>query len=140
MKAATEEWTEKQRKNILMEMKSENGKEAGPQHPPGSHQRPNSIGGRPVCDLQFADNTDLKGSSNGELQDFTNRFVDRVTAYGMEVSTENSKIITNSMSNISADISMNGQKLEASTWEQPCARMAPAQQKSASGFSQQWPD
>ena len=36
-------------------------------------------------------------------------------AHGMEVSTENSKIITNSMSNISADISMNGQKLEEPT-------------------------
>ena len=30
----------------------------------------------------------------------------------MEVSTEKSKVTTNSMNNISADISMNGQKLE----------------------------
>ena len=38
---------------------------------------------------------------------------DRATAYGMEVGTEKSKIVTNSMNNISADIiSMNGQKLE----------------------------
>ena len=33
----------------------------------------------------------------------------------MEVSTEKSKIMTNSMNNISADISMNGQKLEEMT-------------------------
>ena len=33
----------------------------------------------------------------------------------MEVSTENSKIMTNSTNNISADISMNGQKLEEVT-------------------------
>ena len=39
---------------------------------------------------------------------------DGATAYGMEVSKENSKIMTNSM-NISADISMNGQKLEGVT-------------------------
>ena len=52
------------------------------------------------------------GGSNGELQDLTNRLVERATAYGMEVSTEKSKIMTNSMDNISADISKNGQKLE----------------------------
>ena len=56
--------------------------------------------------------------------------------HGMEVSTEKSKIMTNSTNNISADISMDGKKLEEvtslSTWEQPCAKMAPAQQKSAS--------
>ena len=51
------------------------------------------------------------GGSNGELQDLTNRLVERASAYGMEVSTEKSKIMTNSMNNISADISMNGQKL-----------------------------
>ena len=50
--------------------------------------------------------------SDKELQDLTNRLVDRATAYEMEVSTEKSKIMTNSMNNISADISMNGQKLE----------------------------
>ena len=40
------------------------------------------IGGRPICNLQFADNIDLNGSSNGELQDLNNRLVDRATAYG----------------------------------------------------------
>ena len=52
------------------------------------------------------------GGSNDELQDLTNKLVDRATACGMEVSTGNSKIMTNSSNNISADISMNGQKLE----------------------------
>ena len=55
------------------------------------------------------------GGSNGELQDLTNRLVDRATANGMEVSTEKNKIMTNSTSNISADISMNGQNLEEVT-------------------------
>ena len=49
------------------------------------------------------------GGGNGELEDLTNRLVDRATAYGMEVSTENSKIMTTSMNNIRADISMKGQ-------------------------------
>ena len=46
------------------------------------------------------------GGSNCELQDLTNRLVDIETAYGMGVSTEKSKIITNSTSNMSTDISI----------------------------------
>ena len=53
--------------------------------------------------------------SDKELQDLTNRLVDRATAYGMEVSSKDSNIITNSMTNISADVSTNGQKLEEVT-------------------------
>ena len=53
-----------------------------------------SIGGRPVCSILFADDIDLMGGSSGKLQDLTNRLVDRVTAYGMEVSTEKSKIVS----------------------------------------------
>ena len=57
------------------------------------------------------------GGSNGELEDLTNRLVDRATAYGMEVSTEKNKIMNYSTNNISADIiiSINGQKLEEVT-------------------------
>ena len=55
------------------------------------------------------------GSRNSEILDLTNRLVERATAYGMEVSTEKSKIMTNSANNIIADISMNGQKLEVVT-------------------------
>ena len=54
------------------------------------------------------------GGSNGELHDPTTP-PDRAMAYGMEVSTEKSKILTNSTNNISADISMNGRKLEELT-------------------------
>ena len=55
------------------------------------------------------------GGSNGELQDLTNRLVDRATEYGMEVSTEKRKIMTSSTNNTSEYISMNGQKLEEVT-------------------------
>ena len=75
------------------------------------HHTSISIGGRSMCSLRFADDISLMDSSNGELQDLTNRLVYRAMAYGMEVSTEKSKIITNSTNNISADISLNGQKL-----------------------------
>ena len=40
-----------------------------------------SIGGRPLCNLRFAVNIDLMGGSNDELQDLTNRLVDRASAY-----------------------------------------------------------
>ena len=48
------------------------------------------------------------GGCNGELQGFTR-------AYGMEVSAEKNKVMTNSTNNIGADIIMNGQNLEEVT-------------------------
>ena len=36
-------------------------------------------GGRPICNMRSADDIDLMGGSNGELQDLTNRLVDRAT-------------------------------------------------------------
>ena len=93
------------------------------------HHTSISFGRRPICNLRFADYTDLLGSSSSELHDLTIRPVDRATANGMEGSTEKSKIMSNGTNNISADISMDGQKLEEvailSTWEQTCGKMAP---------------
>ena len=74
-----------------------------------------SLDERPIYNLRSADTIGLRGVSDGGLQDLTNRLVDRATAYGMGVSTENTKIMTNSTNNISADISMKGQKLEEVT-------------------------
>ena len=79
------------------------------------HDTSISISGRPICNPRFADDIELAGGSNGKLQNLTNRLVDRATACGMEVSTEKSKITTNSMNNIRADISMNGRKLKEVT-------------------------
>ena len=59
--------------------------------------------------------SELMGGSNGELRDPTSRLSDRAKPYRMEVSTEKSKIMTNSTNNNSADISTNGQKLEEVT-------------------------
>ena len=56
----------------------------------------------------------MAGSSN-ELQDLTNILVARARAYGMEVSTEMSKVIVNSTNEISVNINMNGQPLEEVT-------------------------
>ena len=59
-----------------------------------SHYTSISIGGRPVCNLQVASDISLMGGSSGELQDLTNRLLDRACTYGTEVSTEESKIMT----------------------------------------------
>jgi hypothetical protein len=76
------------------------------------HHTSISIGGRSLCNLRFADDIDLMGGSNEELQDLTNKLVDRANAYGMEVSTEKSKVMVNSTRDISANITMSGQQLE----------------------------
>ena len=55
------------------------------------------------------------GGSNFELQDLTNRLVDKATAYKMESAQKKSKTMTNNMNNINTDISMIGQKVEKVT-------------------------
>ena len=80
-----------------------------------SHHISISIGGSPICNRRFAENIAPIGGSSDELKDLTNRLVDRAMTYGMKVSTEKSKIITNSRINISLDISMNGQRFEEVT-------------------------
>ena len=80
------------------------------------------------------------GRRRGELQDITNRLVDKARAYGMVVSTEKTKIMTNSTNSISAGISMNGQKSKEVTSFKYlgalCTNLAPAQHKSKSGLPQ----
>ena len=71
-----------------------------------------SIGGRTLNNLRFADDIDLMGGSNKELQDLTTRLENRAGAYGMEMSSEKSKVLVNSASNTAAEIYMNGQQLE----------------------------
>lgn len=72
-----------------------------------------SIGGRPICNLRFADDIDLMGKSEAELQDLTTRLEEVARAYGMEISAEKSKILVNSINKTApANITMNGQTLE----------------------------
>ena len=80
-----------------------------------NHHTSISIGGRRICDLRFADDIDLMGGSNEELQILTDKLVERSGAYGMEVSAEKNKVMVKSVNNISADITMNDQQLEEVT-------------------------
>ena len=57
------------------------------------HHTSISTDGRLICNLRFADDIDLRGGSNGELQGLTNRLEDRATVFGMEISIKKSKIM-----------------------------------------------
>ena len=68
------------------------------------------------CNATYVSRTTLiLVCSNSELQDLTDRLADRPRAYGIEVGTEKSKIMTNSKITISAAVSMNNQKLDEMT-------------------------
>ena len=72
-----------------------------------------SIGGRPLCNLRFANDIDLLESSEEELQQLTQRLDETVAEYGMEISSVKSKILVNSMKQRpSTNIQMTGQMLE----------------------------
>ena len=76
------------------------------------HNTSISIGGRPLCNLRFADDIDLLAGSSKELQELTDKLADRSGAYGMEISSEKSKILVNTSAASMANIVMNQQKLE----------------------------
>ena len=56
-----------------------------------------STAGRPLCHLRFADDLDRLVSGKEELQQLTERLDETAAEYGMEISSENSKILVNSI-------------------------------------------
>ena len=72
-----------------------------------------SIGGRALRNLRFADYIDLIGRDEEELQELTTRLEESVGKFGMEISTEKSKVLVNSNKDTpQAHITMNGETLE----------------------------
>ena len=74
-----------------------------------------SIGGRTTTSLGFADHIDGLAGEEEELAKLVERLDKASTAYGMEISTEKSKLITNNTNDINTDMKVNGQKLEIVT-------------------------
>ena len=72
----------------------------------------NSTGGRIISNLRFADDIDLMGGNNDELQELTDGLSNSVREYGMEISREKSKVMVYSGDNTTVQINMNGQQLE----------------------------
>ena len=74
-----------------------------------------SIGGRTITNLRFADDIDGLAGEKEELANLVERLDKASTAYGMEISAERTKLMTNSTSGINTEITVNGQKLETVT-------------------------
>ena len=74
-----------------------------------------SIGGRTITSLGFADDIGGVGGEEEELANLVERLDKTSTAYGMEISAEKTKLMTNNTSGINTEIKVNGQKLETVT-------------------------
>ena len=71
-----------------------------------------SIGGRTITSLSFADNIDGLAREEEDLAKVVERLDKASTAYGMEISAEKTKLMTNNTSGINIETKVNGWKLE----------------------------
>ena len=86
------------------------------------HEGTVSIGGRTITKLRFADDIDGLAWEEEELANSVERLNKASTAYGMEISAEKTKRMTNNTRGINTEIKVNKQKLEivtsSNTWVQ----------------------
>ena len=73
------------------------------------------IGGRAITNLRFADDIDGLAGEEEELANLVDRLDKASTAYGMEISAEKTKLMTNNTSGTNTEIKVNEQKLETVT-------------------------
>ena len=78
------------------------------------HEGTVSTGGRTITNLRFADDIDWLAGEE-ELANLVERLDKASTAWGVEISAEKTKLMTNNTSDINAEIKVNGQKLEPVT-------------------------
>ena len=79
------------------------------------HEGTVSIGGRTITNLRFADDFDGLPGEEEELAKLVECLDKASIAYGMGVSAEKTKLMTNSINSINTEIKVNGQKLETVT-------------------------
>ena len=79
------------------------------------HEGTVSIGGRTISNLRFANDIDGRAGEEEELANLVEHLDKASTAYGMEISAEKTKLMTNDTSGIKTEIKVNGQKLETVT-------------------------
>ena len=72
------------------------------------HEGTVSIGGRTITNLRFADDIDGLAGEEEELANLVEHLDKASTAYGMEISAEKTKLISNSTSGINTEIKVNG--------------------------------
>ncbi|KAI0238997.1 Tctex1 domain-containing protein 1 [Lamellibrachia satsuma] len=80
-----------------------------------NHQGTVSIGGRTITNLRFADDIDGLAGDEQELVNLVERLEKTSSSYGMEISAEKTKLMTNSTQGISTEVKVNEQRLEAVT-------------------------
>ena len=79
------------------------------------HEGTVSIGGRTITNLRFADDIDGLAGEEEELATLVECLDKASTAYGMEISAEKTKLMTNNTSGINTEVKVNGQTLETVT-------------------------
>ncbi|GFN85429.1 endonuclease-reverse transcriptase [Plakobranchus ocellatus] len=80
-----------------------------------NHRGTVSIGGRPITNLRFADDIDGLAGNECELASLVEQLDKASSNFGMEISAEKSKIMTNSKESSKKEIKVNGQILESVT-------------------------
>ena len=78
------------------------------------HEGTASIGGRTLTNLRFANDIDGLAGEEEEVANLVEHLDKASTAYGMEISAEKTKLMTNT-SGINTEIKVNGQKLKTVT-------------------------
>ena len=79
------------------------------------HEGTVSTGSRTITSLRFADDIDGLAREEVELADLVECLDKASTAYGMKISAEKTRLMTNNTSGINTEIKVNGQKLETVT-------------------------
>ena len=71
------------------------------------HEGTVSIGGRTITNLRFADEIDGLAGEEEELANLVERLDKAFTAYGVEISAEKTKLMTNNTSGINTETKVN---------------------------------
>ena len=80
------------------------------------HEGTASLGARAITNLRFADDIDGLAGEKEELENLVERLDKKnSTVYGMEISAEKTKLMTNNTSGTNTEIKINIQKLETVT-------------------------
>ena len=74
-----------------------------------------SIEGGTITNRRYADDIDGLAGEEEELANLVERLYKASTAYGMEISAEKTKLMTNNTSGINTQIKVNRQRLETVT-------------------------
>ena len=78
-----------------------------------NHEGSVSIGGRKITNFRFSDDIDGVAGTENELKDLVKHLDESSTAYGMKISAQKTKVMTNNPSGITSEIRVNGEILES---------------------------